>query len=287
MRQLGTNGWPLCDPGCRRDRTTCYDDHNDTFPIRGVAAPINRGSARMSSFDGKTYWIIGASEGLGRALAQALSREGAHLILSARNAERLAEICKTTPRARAVPMDVTDLAQVRRAVADTGAVDGLVYNAGAYDPMRSSEWRTEAALAMSDVNYLGALRVLGETVPGFVQAGQGDITLIGSLAGYHGLPAAIGYGASKAALISLAETMRHDLAGTGVTVRIVNPGFIRTRLTEKNSFNMPMLMTPEDAAGRVVRAMSRRRFRTDFPAPFSWFIRLIDYLPDILVYRGK
>ncbi len=241
----------------------------------------------MSSFDGKTYWIIGASEGLGRALADALGRQGAHLILSARNADRLDEICAALPNARSIPMDVTDLESVRGAVAKAGPVDGLVYNAGAYYPMRSPDWNTEAALAMSDVNYLGAVRVLGETVPGFVQAGRGEITLIGSLAGYHGLPAAIGYGASKAALISLAETMRHDLAGTGVTVRIVNPGFIKTRLTEKNSFKMPMLMTPEDAAARVVKAMSRRRFRTDFPAPFSWVIRLIDYLPDILVFRGK
>lgn len=241
----------------------------------------------MSSFDKRTYWIIGASEGLGRALAEALGRQGAHLILSARNADRLAEICSTLPNARAIPMDVTELESVRAAVAEAGPVDGLVYNAGAYDPMRSGDWDTEAALRMVDVNYLGAMRVLGETVPGFVKAGRGEITLIGSLAGYHGLPAAIGYASSKAALISLAETMRHDLAGSGVTVRIVNPGFIKTRLTEKNSFKMPMLMTPEDAADRVVKAMSRRRFRTDFPAPFSWVIRLIDYLPDLLVYRGK
>ncbi len=241
----------------------------------------------MSSFDGKTYWIIGASEGLGRALAEALSHKGAHLILSARNAARLNEICSKLPNARAIPCDVTDLDSVRNAVAEAGQIDGLVYNAGAYEPMRSGDWDTEASLRISDVNYSGALRVLGETVPGFVQTGQGEITLIGSLAGYHGLPAAIGYGASKAALISLAETMRHDLAGTGVTVRIVNPGFIKTRLTDKNSFKMPMLMTAEDAAERVVKAMSRRRFRTDFPAPFSWFIRLIDYLPDLLVYRGK
>ncbi|MEX0327181.1 MAG: SDR family NAD(P)-dependent oxidoreductase [Ruegeria sp.] len=241
----------------------------------------------MSSFDGKTYWIIGASEGLGRALAVALSRQGAHLVLSARNSDRLAEICEMLPNARAVRCDVTDLDSVRSAAAETGEIDALVYNAGAYDPMRATEWNSQAALAMSDVNYTGALRVLGECVPEFVRAGRGDITLIGSLAGYHGLPAAVGYGASKAALISLAETMRHDLAGSGVTVRIVNPGFIKTRLTEKNSFKMPMLMTPEDAADRVVKAMSRRRFRTDFPAPFSWVIRLIDYLPDVLVYRGK
>ncbi|WP_170602936.1 SDR family NAD(P)-dependent oxidoreductase [Ruegeria arenilitoris] len=241
----------------------------------------------MSSFDGKTYWIVGASEGLGRALAEELSRQGAHLVLSARNSERLTQICDDLANAKAVPCDVTDLESVQKALTEAGPIDGLVYNAGAYDPMRTTDWNTESALVMSDVNYLGALRVLGEVVPGFVKAGHGEITLIGSLAGYHGLPAAIGYGSSKAAMISLAETMRHDLASSGVTVRIVNPGFIKTRLTEKNSFKMPMLMTPEDAAARVVKAMSRRRFRTDFPAPFSWLIRLIDYLPDFLVYRGK
>jgi len=241
----------------------------------------------MSSFDGKTYWIIGASEGLGRCLAQALSRQGAHLILSARNADRLAELCVTLPNTRAVPIDVTDMVAVRSAVADVGEVDGLVYNAGAYEPMRAANWDTDAVLAMNDVNYVGALRVLGETVPRLVQSGRGDITLIGSLSGYRGLPAAIGYGASKAALISLAETMRFDLAGTGVTARIVNPGFIKTRLTEKNNFKMPMLMSAEDAAERVLKAMSRRRFRTDFPAPFSWVVRLLDYLPDLLIYRGK
>lgn len=241
----------------------------------------------MSNFDGKTYWIIGASTGLGRALAEVLHREGAQLVLSARSSDRLAEICRALPNTRAVPFDVTDLDAVRQAVVNVGRVDGLVYNAGTYDQISVADWDTEAALTISDVNYSGALRVLGETVPAFVREGRGDITLIGSLAGYHGLPNAISYGASKAALISLAETMRHDLAGTGVTVRIVNPGFIKTRLTDKNSFRMPMLMTPEDAADRVLRAMSRRRFRTDFPAPFSWVIRLIDYLPDILVYRGK
>ncbi len=241
----------------------------------------------MNDFSGKTYWLIGASEGLGRALAQALSERGAKLILSSRNIERLESLCQTLPDARTVPIDVTDLETVRGAVAAVGEVDGLIYNAGAYEPMTSSEWDTETALAISDVNYSGAVRVLGETVPGLVLAGKGDITLIGSLAGYRGLPAAIGYGASKAALISLAETMRFDLAGTGVTVRIVNPGFIKTRLTEKNSFKMPMLMTPEDAASRVVRAMEKRRFRTDFPAPFSWAIRVLDFLPDLLVLRGK
>ncbi len=237
---------------------------------------------------GRTYWLIGASEGLGRALAEALAAEGARLVLSARNAERLESLAAAlVPGARALPLDVTDAEAVRRAADAVGPIDGLIYNAGAYEPMAATEWDAEAAMTMCEVNFLGAMRVLGAMVPRFVGRGSGDITLVGSLSAYRGLPSAIGYGASKAALLSLAETMRHDLAGSGVTVRIVNPGFIRTRLTDKNGFRMPMLMEPEDAARRVLRAMARRRFRTDFPAPFSWAIRGFDLLPDLLVYRGR
>ncbi|WP_373050183.1 SDR family NAD(P)-dependent oxidoreductase [Thalassovita aquimarina] len=241
----------------------------------------------MTDFSGKTFWLIGASEGLGRALAQKLSSEGARLILSARNAERLESLSAELKHARALPLDVTDNDAVRRAAAEAGDLHGIIYNVGSYEPMRATEWDRDTALAMCDVNFTGAMRVLGEIVPGFVEKGQGDITLIGSLAGYRGLPAAIGYGASKAALISLAETMRFDLKGSGVKVRLVNPGFIKTRLTAKNSFRMPMLMTPEDAAEKVLKAMRKRRFRTDFPAPFSWFIRSLEYLPDFIAYRGK
>ncbi|PJE38198.1 short-chain dehydrogenase [Pseudooceanicola lipolyticus] len=241
----------------------------------------------MSEFANKSYWLIGASEGMGRALARKLSAEGASLILSARSADRLNELAEELPRASVLPFDVTKMDEVRAAVAKVGSVDRVVYNAGAYDPMRATDWQTDAALAICDVNFLGVMRVMGEIVPGMVQAGRGDITLIGSLAGYRGLPAAIGYGASKAAVISLAETMRHDLRGTGVVVRVVNPGFIKTRLTEKNEFRMPMLMSPEEAAQKVLNAMAKQRFRTDFPAPFSWVIRALDYLPDLLVYRGK
>ncbi|SLN28127.1 putative oxidoreductase [Roseovarius litorisediminis] len=241
----------------------------------------------MVSVSGKTYWLVGASEGLGRELARELSAQGARLVLSARNAGRLESLCAELPDARAVPLDVTDLKAVRQAAAGIGPIDGLIYNAGAYDPMRATGWDADAALTMADVNFTGALRVLGEVVPQFMRAGRGDITLVGSLAGYRGLPASIGYGASKSALISLAETMRHDLKGSDVVVRIVNPGFIKTRLTAKNDFKMPMLMSPRDAAKRVFKAMCSTRFRTDFPAPFSFAIRALDFIPDFLLYRGK
>ncbi|NIZ12811.1 SDR family oxidoreductase [Phaeobacter sp. HF9A] len=241
----------------------------------------------MNDFFGKTYWLIGASEGLGRALAKRLDAQGAHLILSARNTERLDSLRAELSNATVLALDVTDVDEVRQAAQVAGDVDGGIYNVGTYEPMRTTAWDSETALTMADVNFTGAMRVLGEVVPAMVARDRGDITLIGSLAGYRGLPASIGYAASKAAVVSLAETMRFDLRGTGIVVRLVNPGFIKTRLTRKNTFRMPMLMTPEDAADRVIKAMSKRRFRTDFPAPFSWAIRALAMLPDWLVYRGK
>ena len=241
----------------------------------------------MTVFSGKTYWLIGASEGLGRALAKRLDAEGAELILSARTLDRLVSLRDELSNAAVIVVDVTDAGSVRRAAEVAGDVDGVIYNVGAYDPMPATKWDSQAALTMAEINFTGAMRVLGELVPRMVARDRGDITLIGSLAGYRGLPAAIGYGASKAALVSLAETMRFDLRDTGIVVRLINPGFIKTRLTQKNAFSMPMLMTPEKAAGHVVQAMKKRRFRTDFPAPFSWVIRALVVLPDWLVYRGK
>ncbi|NSY37714.1 SDR family oxidoreductase [Leisingera sp. ANG59] len=241
----------------------------------------------MTPFAGKTYWLVGASQGLGREIARRLDREDARLILSARSEDSLQDLAQELRHAKAVPVDVSDMNSVAEAARAAGALDGVIYNAGAYEPMRTQDWDSAAALQMSDVNFVGALRILGEVVPGFVKQRRGEITLVGSLAGYRGLPASIGYGASKAALISLAETMRHDLKGSGVNVRLVNPGFIKTRLTDKNSFLMPQLMEPGDAARHVIGAMRSRRFRTDFPRPFSYAIKALHLLPDWIVYRGK
>jgi len=239
------------------------------------------------AFHGKTIWLVGASEGLGLALAKQLAAEGAQLILSARSEDRLHEIAKHLPNARALPLDVSDLSSIQRAYTQIKHLDGVIYNAGAYEPMSAQNWNTKSALNMVEVNLSGALRVIGCVLPDFLAQDRGEITLIGSLSGYRGLPKAIGYGASKSALISLAETLRHDLKGTGVSVRLINPGFIRTRLTDKNTFKMPMLMEPEQAAQKICAALLRKRFRTDFPAPFSWAIRLYSLLPDRIVYRGK
>lgn len=230
-------------------------------------------------FEGQTWWIVGASEGLGRALAKEMDGAGARLILSARNAGRLQHLCDGLSNARALPMDVTDPDDVIRAIADLGPVDGVVYCAGAYDPLSAQDWQPEAVETMCAVNFTGALRVLGQIVPQFCHRDSGHIVLIGSLAGFTGLPGAIGYGASKAALMHLGENLQADLRGSGVRVQVINPGFIRTRLTQKNEFKMPQILEPKDAARRCLRAMQGRRFSTSFPAPFSWVFTLGRLLP--------
>ena len=233
----------------------------------------------------QTWWLIGASEGLGRALAQAMAARGARLILSARQADKLADLAATLPGARALAMDVTDESSVQQAAAEAGAVDGVIYLSGAYWPMRAQDWDTGRVLAMIDVNLNGAVRVMGAVLPGMVARGKGRVLLTGSLSAYRGLPGAIGYGASKAGLMNLAESMQCDLQGTGVQVQLANPGFIRTRLTDLNTFDMPFLMEPEAAAAHMLRILDGRRGTTAFPMLFSWLFRAGRFLPDALWNR--
>lgn len=236
-------------------------------------------------FKGRTWWIVGASEGLGRALAEALDVRGARLILSARNGTRLDALAAELRDAVPMVMDVTRAEDVRQAAQAIGPIDGMIYCAGLYEPLTAQNWDAEAAEKICDVNYMGAVRVLGRIMPRFIEADRGRIVLIGSLAGFTGLPGAIGYGSSKAALMHLGENMQADLRGSGVSVQLVNPGFIETRLTAKNHFGMPQIQTPEAAAARCVQAIESGRFRTSFPAPFSWIFTLGRFLPRSLFLR--
>jgi short-subunit dehydrogenase len=228
---------------------------------------------------GKTWWIVGASDGLGAALARALDKRGAKLILSARSEDKLAALAHDLSDAKIVPVDVTSSDSVAQAAKSASQADAVLYCVGTYDPMDAKNWNSDAVERMIDTNFTGAARVLGATVPRFVDHGNGHIMLIGSLSGYSGLPAAVGYSASKAGLMNLAENLLIDLKGTGVSVQIANPGFIKTRLTAKNDFAMPQLMTPEVAANHVIRAIDSGRFETAFPRPFAWVFKWGRYLP--------
>lgn len=240
----------------------------------------------MRSFNGKRYWLVGASEGLGLALGQKLSAAGAELVLSARNAETLQKAAASLPGpATILPLDVSDSASVRAAAAHLPDLDGMVFLAGVYWPMRAQDWNAEQAEAMADINFTGAVRVVGAALPPMVAKNRGHIVITGSLSGFRGLPGAIGYAASKAGTMVLAESLYADLRKTGVTVQLANPGFIRTRLTAKNDFTMPFIMDPEEAARIMFRHMQSGGFKVSFPTAFSWLFRGGNFLPDWLYYR--
>lgn len=240
----------------------------------------------MKQWQGKRYWLVGASEGLGRAVAHKLSATGAEVIVSARSEDRLKSLVEELPnKASYVTVDVTDRAAVEAAAKEIGHLDGMVYLAGVYWPMKSGEWDSEKADLMGEINFLGASRVVGSVIGDMLARGDGHIVLTGSLSGFRGLPGAIGYSSSKAGMMALAESMQADLRNSPVQVQLVNPGFIKTRLTEKNDFNMPFIMSPEEAANEVFDHMNTESFKKSFPLLFSWVFRGSQFLPDWLYYR--
>ena len=240
----------------------------------------------MREFAGKRYWLVGASEGLGAALAHLMSKAGAELVLSARSEDRLQALANELPgKAEVVCVDVADTENVKAASAAIGDVDGVVFLAGVYWPMSAKKWQADDAETMVDINFTGALRLMGQVVPRMVSRDRGHIVLTGSLSAFRGLPGAIGYSASKAGVMALAESMRCDLRRTGVDVQVVNPGFIKTRLTDKNDFKMPFIMEPEAAAQVMFDHMKTARFKRSFPTLFSLLFRTTQLMPDWLYFR--
>ncbi len=240
----------------------------------------------MRAWAGKRYWIVGASAGLGREVARQISQMGAEVILSARSEDELNTLAAELPGKSVVaPMDIASDESVAAAAGSVGHIDGMVFLAGVYWSFGSTNWEAENAVRMIDVNLTGALRVLGHIVPQMVERDAGHIVFTGSLSGFRGLPKAVGYGASKAGLMSLAETMYADLRKTGVQVQLINPGFVKTRLTDKNDYAMPFIMEPEQAARVYVEHMGTDRFAKNYPMLFSSAIRFTQFLPDWLYYR--
>jgi len=240
----------------------------------------------MRDVSGQTWWLVGASEGLGLALAHELSKAGASVILSARTEATLKAAAATLPGpARIIPMDIASDASVTAAAAQAGEIHGLIFLAAVYTPMRAQDWNAAQVTAMCDINFTGCARVLGQIVPQMVARNSGHIFLTGSLSGFRGLPGAIGYAASKAGVMVLAESLYADLRDTKITVQVANPGFIRTRLTAVNDFQMPMIQEPKDAAALMFRHLTQGGFKRSFPRPFSWLFRGGQLLPDWLWYR--
>ncbi|MDE3010624.1 MAG: SDR family NAD(P)-dependent oxidoreductase [Pseudomonadota bacterium] len=240
----------------------------------------------LTDWRGKRVWLIGASSGIGLAAAAALSARGAHVFLSARRQAALEEFVRDHPGSRALALDVTDAPAVAAAtqqlLAD-GPLDLVCYCAGHYRPMRATELDLEELLRHQQVNLTGALNLLAAVVPALLAAaGKGQtphLSLVASVAGWRGLPQGLAYGPTKAALIHLAENLFLDLRPRGVAISLVNPGFVDTPLTARNTFTMPALLTPQQAADAILRGWERGDFEIHFPKRFTRVLRLMRCLP--------
>jgi len=236
---------------------------------------------KITDWHGKRVWIIGASSGIGAALARQLGKAGARLALSARRENALREVALGDELI--LPVDVTDVAAIRRGRSQLldrwRGIDLVIYCAGAYTPMRA--WKIDLATVRETlaINLQGVYTLLDAVVPIFVQQGSGGICLISSVAGYSGLPKALAYGPSKAALINLAQILYTDLSPRGIGVYLINPGFVATQLTQQNDFKMPALITPDAAANAIVSGLGKGRFEIHFPRRFTGWMKCLSRLP--------
>ncbi len=239
-------------------------------------------NTKLVDWKGKSVWLVGASTGIGRATASALHAAGARVYLSARNAQALDAFVAEHPGAVALPLDAVDLPAIKAAAASIAAVgplDMVFYCAGYYRELRATEFSLSEMLKHEQVNYVGALHVLDAVLPLMLARGAGHISLVSSVAGFRGLPKSLAYGPTKAALINLAETMYVDLLASGIGVSLVNPGFVETPLTAQNDFEMPGLITSEQAAKEILKGWADGEFEIHFPRKFTRWMKLLRLLP--------
>ncbi len=228
-------------------------------------------------------WIIGASSGIGEALALALLVRGARVAVSARRAEPLRALAAAHPRATAMAFDLTDGAAYTHAQDELcyawGGIDLVVFSAGAYTPMRA--WELDAARLgeLVDVNLRAPMAAAAQLIPLLLRQGSGAIAFVASVAGYRGLPKSAAYGPTKAALINFAETLHIDLAPRGISVFVINPGFVATPMTAGNDFEMPALISPQVAAEEILAGFARGSFEMHFPRRFTRWLKLLRLLP--------
>jgi NAD(P)-dependent dehydrogenase (short-subunit alcohol dehydrogenase family) len=237
---------------------------------------------KIRDWRGQRVWVIGASTGIGAAVARDLINAGARVALSARSRGRLDAIAEGSD-AIVTPLDITDRTAVLAAATQVrdalGALDLVIVVAGTHSAMRADRFDRAKADQLLAVNLVGPLNCLEAVLPTLLKQRRGGIALVASVAGYRGLPQALIYGPTKAALIHLAEGLYLDLRRHGIGVYLVNPGFVDTPLTQRNDFAMPALMTAEKAARRTLDGIAAGRFETHYPRRFTGWLKLLRILP--------
>lgn len=248
--------------------------------------PLN---PRISVWTGRVVWLVGASSGIGRALAEQLHALGAQVVVSARNAAVIEAFEAAHLGSLGLALDATDRQAMSRAaeriVARFGRIDLALYCAGHYVPLRATAFDLDQMLQHDKVNYVGALYLLDAVLPVLLRQKAGHLSLVASVAGYRGLPNSLAYGPTKAALINLAQTLYLDLQPLGIGVSVVCPGFVATPLTAQNEFKMPALIQPDEAARQMLAGWAAGEFEIHFPKRFTRFLKALSHLGDGLYFK--
>lgn len=237
----------------------------------------------------KHYFITGASSGIGEALSKRLAEAG-HIVSGiARRHDRLNELALALPGFYPYAADVTDKAALKaainKAIKANGAVDVAILNAGIYQPQDGRTIDPDIYANHMAVNYLGVINALSRLVPSMLARNSGHIAIVSSVAGWRGLPKSAAYGPTKAALISLAESLYFDLVPHGIKLQIICPGFVDSEATKINDFEMPNLISADTAAADILAGLNSDRFSIEFPKAFTRKMGLLRFLPDRLYFR--
>ncbi|MDB5854977.1 MAG: putative 3-oxoacyl-[acyl-carrier-protein] reductase [Herminiimonas sp.] len=237
----------------------------------------------LRNWAGKRVWVIGASSGIGADTARSLLASGARVALSARRPEALAAVSAGHAHALVAPADMTSHDAIIGArdiiLRAWDGIDLVLVVAGGYNEMRADAFDLAAANRLVDLNLRGVLNCLDAVLPVLLRQGAGGIGIVSSSAGYSGLPRALIYGPTKAALINLCESLYLDLRPRGIGVYLINPGFVDTPLTAGNNFPMPGLMSPQAAATTLLAGVQAGEFHIHFPRRFTNWLRLARLLP--------
>ena len=237
----------------------------------------------------KKIWITGASSGIGKALAIKFANNGWKVAASARRENLLNDLKKSNPNIFPFPLDVKDekLTQsvFKNIVEKFQTVDISVFCTGIHDPDAEKKLSSEKIREIMETNFFGTLNCIMAVNNYFREKKSGQISIVSSVAGYRGLPAASGYCASKSALTSLAESLYFDFKRHNVRVSLVSPGFIKTPMTDKNKFPMPMIKSPEFAAEKMFIGLTKKNvFEIHFPIAFTMIMKLLKIMPNWLYF---
>ncbi|MGB7285916.1 MAG: SDR family NAD(P)-dependent oxidoreductase [Salaquimonas sp.] len=231
-------------------------------------------------------WITGGSTGIGAETAIRLANEGFTVYVSARSKDdlkKLADGYSGKGKIKALPLDVTNRQDCQKAVdqiiAEENAISIAMFNAGLFEHMSGSNLMLDSFEKTFAVNFSGVVNCLVPAVDKMKVAGRGHVIVVGSVSGYAGLKLASAYGASKAALINMCESLKFDFDKINIKIQLVNPGFVDTPMTEQNKFPMPFLMPLDKAADRLVAKMKTDAFEITFPRRFTYLLKFASSLP--------